>query len=176
MSTGSLPFPWLSERSMRNVNLSQHFPGLWKQGLGWLLLLGPLFFFTYGQVNQFTATRQDVGSVVFSWEKGIPFVPWTIVPYWSIDILYGISLFICTSRQELTRHGYRLAAASLIACTVFLLFPLRFTFSRPHTEGILVGFSSNWSSSICLITRRRHCISFWRGYCGCVFVAIFMVR
>ncbi|WP_313396663.1 phosphatase PAP2/dual specificity phosphatase family protein [Atlantibacter hermannii] len=122
---------------MRNVNLSQHFPGLWKQGLGWLLLLGPLFFFTYGQVNQFTATRQDVGSVVFSWEKGIPFVPWTIVPYWSIDILYGISLFICTSRQELTRHGYRLAAASLIACTAFLLFPLRFTFSRPHTEGIL---------------------------------------
>ena len=175
MSTGSLPFPWLSERSMRNVNLSQHFPGLWKQGLGWLLLLGPLFFFTYGQVNQFTATRQDVGSVVFSWEKGIPFVPWTIVPYWSIDILYGISLFICTSRQELTRHGYRLAAASLIACTVFFSHcasPLADRTQRAYW----VGFSSNCSSSICLITRRRHCISFWRGYCGCVFVAIFMVR
>lgn len=109
---------------------------LWKQGLCWLLLLGPLFFLTYGQVNQFTATRQDVGWIVFSWEHAIPFIPWTIVPYWSIDILYGISLFICTSKQELTRHGYRLLAASLTACAVFLLFPLKFTFVRPETEGI----------------------------------------
>ncbi|QTF07580.1 phosphatase PAP2/dual specificity phosphatase family protein [Brenneria izadpanahii] len=108
----------------------------WKHGLCWLLLLGPLFFLTYGLVNQFTATRHDVGWIVFSWEHAIPFMPWTIVPYWSIDILYGISLFICSSRQELTRHGYRLLAASLIACCAFLLFPLKFTFVRPETEGI----------------------------------------
>lgn len=110
--------------------------GLWKQGLGWLLLLGPLFFITYGQVNQFTAARQDVGSLAFDWEQAIPFVPWTIVPYWSIDILYGLSLFICTSQQELTRHAYRLVTASLIACSAFLLFPLRFTFARPATSGV----------------------------------------
>lgn len=109
---------------------------LWKQGLCWLVLLGPLFFLSYGQVNQFTATRHDVGSLVFDWEHAIPFMPWTIVPYWSIDLLYGISLFICTSKQELTRHGCRLLAASLIACAGFLLFPLKFTFVRPDTQGM----------------------------------------
>lgn len=109
---------------------------LWKRGLYWLLLLGPLFFLTYGQVNQYTATRQDVGSLVFSWEHSIPFIPWTIVPYWSIDLLYGISLFICTSKQELARHGLRLLSASLIACAGFLLFPLKFTFIRPETQGV----------------------------------------
>lgn len=53
----------------------------WKQGLCWLLVLGPLFFISYGQVNQYTATRHDVSSVVFIWEQQIPFMPWTIVSY-----------------------------------------------------------------------------------------------
>ncbi|CAM6816996.1 phosphatase PAP2/dual specificity phosphatase family protein [Enterobacter asburiae] len=109
---------------------------LWKQGLCWLGLLAPLFFVSYGQVNQFTTTRCDVGSIVMGWEHVIPFIPWTIVPYWSIDLLYGISLFICTSKQELTQHGLRMLAASLIACAGFLLFPLKFTFVRPETQGM----------------------------------------
>ena len=116
--------------------LMQNKYSLWKQGLYWLMLLGPLFFLSYGQVNQFTARRHDVGSMVFDWEHAIPFMPWSIVPYWSIDLLYGISLFICTSKQELTRHGCRLLAASLIACVGFLLFPLKFTFIRPETQGM----------------------------------------
>ena len=110
---------------------------LWQQGLGWLLLLAPLFFLSYSQLNAFTASRADVGSMVLSWEHHIPFIPWTIVPYWSIDLLYAMSLFICTTRQELTRHAYRLAAASVIACSGFLLFPLTFTFPRPDSPGIL---------------------------------------
>lgn len=108
---------------------------LWPIALVWLLFLAPYFFLTYGQVNQFTATRNDVMTLVFSWESFIPFWPWTIVPYWSIDLLYGISLFICTTRRELMIHGYRLVLASLIACAGFLMFPLRFSFVRPVSDG-----------------------------------------
>ncbi|HKS35287.1 MAG TPA: phosphatase PAP2/dual specificity phosphatase family protein [Enterobacteriaceae bacterium] len=111
-------------------------PGLWKRAVLWLLLLAPLFFISYGQVNHFTATRADVQSVVFAWEHRIPFIPWTIIPYWSIDLLYGISLLVCTSRRELDRHALRLVAASLVACVGFLLFPLQFTFQRPETSGV----------------------------------------
>ncbi|PIF21663.1 phosphatase PAP2/dual specificity phosphatase family protein [Candidatus Pantoea floridensis] len=121
---------------MSELTLMQKKYSLWKQGLCWLLLLGPFFFLSYGQVNLYTATRSDIGSIVFNWERAIPFMPWTIVPYWSIDLLYGISLFICTSKQELTRHGCRLLAGSFIACVGFLLFPLKFTFIRPDIQGM----------------------------------------
>jgi len=110
-------------------------PRPWKRALLWLALLGPFFFASYGFATWVTAQRADVGAIVFDWERHIPFVPWTILPYWSIDLMYGISLFACASRRELDTHGRRLLTAQLVAVTCFLAFPLRFTFERPETSG-----------------------------------------
>jgi protein-tyrosine phosphatase/membrane-associated phospholipid phosphatase len=113
--------------------------GLWKRAVLWLLLLGPFFFASYGFANWVTAQRAHVPDIVFAWERHIPFVPWTIVPYWSIDAFYGISLFVCTSRLELDTHAKRLLTCQIIAVTCFILFPLRFTFDKPATDGFF-GF------------------------------------
>lgn len=110
--------------------------GLWKRGLFWLLLLGPFFFASYGLATWVTAQRSDVGSMVFDWEAQMPFWAWSIVPYWSIDLLYGISLLICASSAELDAHARRLFTAQIVAVSCFLLFPLRFTFQRPEMDGL----------------------------------------
>ncbi|KQN54651.1 serine/threonine protein phosphatase [Pseudomonas sp. Leaf48] len=111
-------------------------PGLIKPALLWLLLLAPLFFGTYGFATWFTTQRDDVGTLVFSWENHMPFWGWSIVPYWSIDLLYGLSLLLPDSRQELKRHALRLLTAQLVAVSCFLIWPLRFTFARPEMDGV----------------------------------------
>ena len=108
----------------------------WGRAALWLALLGPFFFATYGLATWVTARRPEVASAVFGWEHAIPFVPWTIVPYWTIDFLYGLSLFVCIDRRELGTHARRLLTAQIVAVASFLLFPLRFTFERPATEGV----------------------------------------
>lgn len=107
----------------------------WFRALAWLLFLGPFFFASYGFATWVTSQRDSVGVLVFDWERHIPFLPWTIVPYWLIDLLYGISLFLCATRAQLDSHARRLLAAQIIAVSCFLLFPLRFSFERPPVEG-----------------------------------------
>jgi hypothetical protein len=108
----------------------------WKQAVRWLAFLAPFFYLSYGFANHLAAQRGDVGAVVFDWEHGVPFLAWTIVPYWSINLFYGLSLFLCRTRDEVHAHGRRLLTAQLVAVSCFLLFPLGFTFARPDSDGI----------------------------------------
>src|SRR5262245_55898282 len=108
----------------------------WKRAAAWLALLGPLFFLTYGAANELAALRADVPSVVFDWERHIPFLAWTIIPYWSIDALYAFSLFLCSSRSSLDTHVRRLLSAQAIAVACFVVLPLRFAWDKPETSGV----------------------------------------
>lgn len=107
----------------------------WGRAALWLAFLAPFFYLTYGLSNWLASMRSHVPSIVFSWETSIPFVAWTIIPYWSINAFYGLSLFVCTSRQELDTHGKRLLTAQIIAVICFILLPLRFSFPQPATDG-----------------------------------------
>lgn len=111
-------------------------PIRWKHSVAWLLLLAPLFFLSYGWTNQLAASRGVSGSIVFGWERAIPFLPWTIVPYWSIDLMYGLSFLACRTPREVNHHGLRLLTAQLVSVTCFVLFPLRFSGEKPAADGV----------------------------------------
>ena len=164
---------------MSNAITGQREPGLLKPAVLWLLVLAPLFFATYGFATWATTQRAEVGSLVFGWENHMPFWAWTIVPYWSIDLLYGLSLLLPDTRQELKRHALRLLTAQLIAVSCFLLWPLRFTFERPELDGVfgwlfevLAGFDKPFNQApslhIALLVvlwtcYQRHLSGLWRG-------------
>jgi protein-tyrosine phosphatase len=106
-----------------------------RRALAWFALLGPFFYASYGLANYFTARRLQVPSLVFAWESYVPFWPWTIFPYWTINIFYALSLFLAATRRILDRHAARLLTAQLLAVSCFLLWPLRFSFGQPAVSG-----------------------------------------
>ena len=108
----------------------------WRRALAWLAFLGPFFFLSYGLANWSATQRAFVPSVHFEWESAIPFWAWTIFPYWTIDALYGLSLFACATRRELDMHAKRLLTAQIVAVACFVLVPLRFAFDRPAADGV----------------------------------------
>jgi protein-tyrosine phosphatase len=108
----------------------------WKRGVAWLFFLGPFFFLSYGFSNHLAAERGLATSLYYAWERHIPFLPWTIVPYWSIDLLYGFSFLCCRTSREVDRHALRLLTAQIVAVACFLAFPLRFAFDRPASDGL----------------------------------------
>jgi protein-tyrosine phosphatase len=129
-------------------------PILWKRGAIWLALLGPFFFLSYGWVNYFTSGRTDVGVMVEAWEHQLPFVPWLMLPYMSIDAFYATSLFLFRKRSALDRHALRLLLATVVSLIGFLLYPLQFSFEVPKADGfngvlqaILLGFDKPYNQA-----------------------------
>ena len=107
-----------------------------KSALRHLIFVSVGFAVAYGLANELTSLRADVGDGVFAWERGIPFWPWTIVPYLSICGFFVLSFFVGSDRAELQRHATRLLLALGIAVVCYAAFPLRFTFERPATQGM----------------------------------------
>lgn len=120
----------------------------------WLVGLSIFFFASYNFANWFASTRNNVGSLVFDWEVSIPLLPWSIVPYWSIDVMYGLAILLTRSRQSLKTLCLRLLSAQIICIICFLLFPLKFSFKRPALDGlsgwlfdILMGFDKPFNQA-----------------------------
>src|SRR5213082_2356725 len=105
--------------------------------------LSVLFLVVYSGCNWITGQRGHVGSFYFQWERAIPFVPFMILPYMSIDLFFIAAPFLCRTDEELQIFSRRVVAAILIAGVCFLLFPLRFAFPRPHASGWL-GAIFDW--------------------------------
>jgi uncharacterized membrane protein YozB (DUF420 family) len=129
-------------------------PILWKRGALWLAFLGPFFFLSYGWLNHVTSLRNDVGVVVEAWEHTIPFVPWLMLPYMSIDAFYAVSLFLFRKKSTLDRHAKRLLLATVISLIGFLIYPLQFSFAVPKAEGfngmlqaVLLGFDKPYNQA-----------------------------
>ena len=101
-----------------------------------LALVGMLFYASYGLSNHYAASLAYVPEVAFAWERNIPFWEWTILPYWSLNLMYAAAFFLCRNAREQNRYVARLVSAQIVATTCFMLFPLYFGWPKPPTDGL----------------------------------------
>lgn len=111
----------------------------WRQAFIALAGLGAFFYASYGFANWVSSLRADVPSIVFGWEPVVPFLAWTILPYWTTNLFYAGSVLFSRDALELTVQVRRLLTAQLIAIACFLAFPLKFSWPKPDTSGF-AGF------------------------------------
>ena len=126
----------------------------WGRSIAWLVFLAPFFFLSYGFSNHLAEQNTVTRSLFFDWERHLPFVAWTIIPYWSIDLLYGLSFLTCRNKHTVDRHALRLLTAQVISVTCFIAFPLHFAFTRPPVDGFfgslfdaLMGFDRPYNQA-----------------------------
>ena len=101
-----------------------------------LALVGALFYTSYGLSNHYAASLAYVPEIAFAWERNIPFWEWTILPYWSLNLMYAAAFFLCRNACEQNRYVARLVSAQIVATTCFMLFPLHFGWPKPPTDGL----------------------------------------
>lgn len=105
------------------------------EALAWTIALGALWIIVYAGCNWITSLRASVPTLQFAWEKHIPLIPWMIIPYMSIDLFFVGAPFLCRTRSELRTLIARLAAATLVAGSFFLMLPLTLAGDRPTWGG-----------------------------------------
>ena len=104
-----------------------------------LVVVAAIFYASYGATNALASARANVPEIYFSWERAVPFWAWSIVPYWSLNLLYALGFFLCKGARELARYVTQLLAAQMIATLFFIAFPLQMSWEKPAVSG-LSGF------------------------------------
>ena len=104
-----------------------------------LVVVAAIFYASYGATNALASARANVPEIYFAWERALPFWAWSIVPYWSLNLLYALGFFLCRDAGELARYVTQLLAAQMIATLFFIVFPLQISWEKPTVSG-LSGF------------------------------------
>ena len=104
-----------------------------------LVVVAAIFYASYGATNALASARANVPEIYFAWERALPFWAWSIMPYWSLNLLYALGFFLCRDGRELARYVTQLLAAQMIATLFFIAFPLQMSWEKPAVSG-LSGF------------------------------------
>ncbi|MDR3025916.1 phosphatase PAP2 family protein [Chryseobacterium sp.] len=106
-----------------------------------LILCTIVFMMVYNFAAWYLSTLNEVPSFVFGFEKYIPFIPWSIIPYMTSGIFFCAVFFFCQNKEQLKVLTQRMLFVTIVAGLCFLLFPLKFSLPKPEVNSSFPGYS-----------------------------------
>ena len=120
-----------------------------------LVIFSGAFAVIYKFSLWYAAGLGNVSSFVFSFEKNIPFIPWTIIPYLSSGVFFCVIFFIIRSEERLRVFLKRVLLMTALAGIGFIAMPLQYSYPRPEVSNpifnslfwLLDGFDDPYNQS-----------------------------
>jgi len=106
-----------------------------------LTLWSAVFALVYNFSAWYISRLDNVPSFVFGFERYIPFLNWTIIPYMTSGIFICLVFILCKTRKELVVLTKRMLFVTIVAGICFILFPLKFSLPKPDVSNTVLGFS-----------------------------------
>lgn len=101
----------------------------------WALVIFSLVFAAvYKFALWYAAGLGNVTSFVFSFEKHIPFLPWTVIPYLSSAAFFVVAFLLIKSKESLRIFLKRVLLMTILAGIFFVFMPLQFSYEKPSVE------------------------------------------
>lgn len=92
------------------------------------LIFAVVYKFSLWYASSFTQTT----SFIFSFEREIPFLPWTIIPYLSSGVLFCMVFFLIKNEEKRSIFLRRVVLMTILAGIGFILFPMHYSFDKPE--------------------------------------------
>ena len=102
-----------------------------QQRLHHLLLNALVFGLCYPTSNLLAQQQSNSRHVATVLDAHLIFVPWMVLPYLLSGVFFVASFWVVGSMDALRVLSQRLLLATVLACLVFVLYPLHFSFVRP---------------------------------------------
>ncbi|MCP4914838.1 MAG: phosphatase PAP2 family protein [Oligoflexia bacterium] len=96
----------------------------------------------YGFCNHYASGVENHYAMYTQWELSIPLLPWMIIPYLSLNLLFVVAAFILKTPTVIKAYCLSLVLGALMAAVIFIIFPGELGFVRqgaPYFTAIFEG-------------------------------------
>lgn len=104
-----------------------------------LTLCTVVFMVVYNLCTWYASSLDHVPSFTFDFEKSIPFIPLSIIPYMAGGLFFCMVFFSCKDKYQLKILTWRMLFVTIIAGLFFIAVPLKFSFAKPEVSHSILG-------------------------------------
>ena len=103
-----------------------------------LTLCTVVFMAVYDFSTWYASSLDQVPSFTFDFERSIPFVALSIIPYMASGLFFCVVFFSCKNKNQLKILTWRMLFVIVTAGIFFITVPLRFTFAKPEVSNSIL--------------------------------------